>query len=217
MKRYRGFRWPNTGEVLVLAAVTAVLTATLCTEAASDKAVEREPMELIIVESEVTADIIEEPEEHIVEVNETVYIYDVPLDADLQLHIIALCEEYHIDPSVIIAVIERESNFRAGVKGDNGKSYGLMQIMERWHEERMEKLGVSDLLNPYQNVLVGIDYLAELCGRYEDIGMALMAYNAGPSGAKSNFWDKGIFENKYSSGVLNRSEELTDGMVEYVD
>jgi soluble lytic murein transglycosylase-like protein len=44
----------------------------------------------------------------------------------------------------------------------------------------MERLGCTDLLDPYQNVIVGTDFLAEQLIRYGgDMGKALVAYNAG--------------------------------------
>jgi len=134
--------------------------------------------------------------------------YDVPLDYELQYHIINESKMYDIDPAIVFAMIERESDFREDVIGDNGKSFGLMQIQKRWHEERMEKLGVTDLINPYENVMVGIDYLAWQLDRYDgDMAKALTAYNAG------HF--KGTVTN-YAKGVLERSAEMTEGMVDYV-
>lgn len=111
---------------------------------------------------------------------EPVTLYDVPLDKELQLHIIQTCEEHHIDPAIVMAMIYRESRFRADAVGDGGNSLGLMQIQPRWHSGRMEKLGCGDLLDPYQNVVVGIDYLAESVERYDgDVAKALVAYNQG--------------------------------------
>jgi len=158
-----------------------------------------------------------------VSVNETpvveeskIYLFDVPLDLDLQLHIIEVCSDYYIEPAVIMAMIERESSFRVKVVGDNGDAVGLMQIQGKWHRERMDKLGVTDLSDPYQNVRVGIDYLAELCREYECIGMPLVAYNYGPSGAEKNLFSKGIYETKYSRTILERTEYYLEGMSEYV-
>ena len=110
---------------------------------------------------------------------ETVY-YDVPLTQELQEHIFAECEKYGIDPAIVIAMCYRESSYNASAVGDNGRSFGLMQIQQRYHEERMERLGVTDLLDPMQNVTVGIDFLAELLDRYNgDVAKALVAYNRG--------------------------------------
>ena len=107
-------------------------------------------------------------------------LYDVPLDTELQKHIIQTCEEYHIDPAIVMAMIWRESGFRADAVGDNGNAFGLMQIWPYWHGGRMERLGCTNLLDPYQNVVVGIDYLAENTRRYDgDVAKGLVAYNKG--------------------------------------
>ena len=170
----------------------------------------------VVVEMAVSAEPrVSERVEPTPEPTPAVYIYDVPLDSDLQFHIIDLCDSYHIDPAIIMAMIERESQFKAGVVGDGGESFGLMQVKPKYHRERMEKLGVTDLLDPYQNVMVGIDYLAELLLRYEDIEVSLMAYNAGPGGANEHWWQYGIYSNAYSRGVLERSRTFREGMVEH--
>ena len=109
-----------------------------------------------------------------------VVLYDVPLAADLQVHIIETCEEHHIDPAIVMAMAYRESGFNAEAIGDGGDSYGLLQIQPRWHYGRMERLGCTDLIDPFQNVTVAVDYLAEQLDRYDgDMAKALVAYNQG--------------------------------------
>ena len=54
-----------------------------------------------------------------------------------------------------------------------------MQIQPKWHGERMARLGVTDLMDPYQNVLTGCDILAEKLAEYGNLHDALSAYNAG--------------------------------------
>ena len=139
--------------------------------------------------------------------------YNVPLDGELQLFIINECEEHHIDPAVVISVIDAESDFDADAIGDNGNSLGLMQIQPRWHQERMDKLGVTNLLDPYQNVTVGVDYLAELLDYYDgNMAKALIAYNAGQLGAYKYYFSSGVYSNDYSDEVLAEIENLTEGM-----
>jgi len=141
-------------------------------------------------------------------------IYTVPLDQELQFFIIRLCEKHHIDPAVVISMIGAESDFDANAIGDGGNSFGLMQIQARWHEERMDKLGITDLLKPKQNIAVGVDYLAELLDYYNgNLEKALMAYNAGQLGAYENYFSKGIHSNDYSKEVLENIENLTEGMI----
>ena len=127
----------------------------------------------------IEPEAIEEPAVEL-EPEPVVTYFDVPLDESLQDHIFAECDKYEIDPAIVIAMIERESGFRESVVGDSGRSFGLMQIQPKWHSGRMEKLGCDDLLDPYQNVTVGIDFLAELIGQGKGVEWALMAYNGGP-------------------------------------
>lgn len=132
--------------------------------------------------------------------------FDVPLSKDLQDYIFKVCKSYNVDPSIIIAMIWKESTYRVDVMGDNGNAYGLMQIQPRWHKERMKKLGVTDLLDPYQNVLVGIDYFAELYHKKDSYTWALMAYNGGPDYA--NRLTKSGKISSYASAILQKQKDL---------
>lgn len=107
--------------------------------------------------------------------------FDIPLDEELQDYIWELCDEYHVSRTLVYAIIQRESQFDPNTIGDNGASYGLMQVQPLWHEDRMELLNCNDLFDPYQNVRVGIDYLAELVKTGKSISWVLMAYNGGRS------------------------------------
>ena len=128
------------------------------------------------------------------------YYSNIPLDKELQDYIIKQSHANGIKPQIVMAMIERESDYNIACMGDGGDSYGLMQIQPKWHSKRMDKLGCTDLLDPYQNVTVGIDYLAELLDRYDgDMAKALVAYNQGHY--KSTI-------TAYAKGVLAMAEEL---------
>lgn len=134
------------------------------------------------------------------ESTQTVTLYDVPLDGALQVHIIRLCESKHIHPAIVFAMCSYESSFNATAVGDQGNSFGLMQIQPRWHYERMTRLNCTDLLDPFQNVTVGIDYLAELRDLYDGhIARALTAYNQG-------YYDGTITE--YALEVMETADSL---------
>ena len=134
--------------------------------------------------------------------------YDVPLTEDLQDIIIDVSEKRGVDPALVLAVIEKESGYNPDASGDNGKSQGLMQIWRNAHKKRMKKLGVANLYDPRDNVLVGIDILAEKLEKYEDEEKALIAYNAGDAGAKKHYFSKGIYSDSYSRAVLKIAEEI---------
>ena len=104
-------------------------------------------------------------------------LYSVPLDKDLQLHILNLCEDYNVEPELVLAVIGQESNYNSAAIGDNGESFGLMQVQKKYHADRMAKVGATDLLNPYDNVAVGIDILAECLSEGKGLEWALHCYN----------------------------------------
>lgn len=129
-----------------------------------------------------------------------VILYDVPLSEDLQLHIISEAEKHGIDPAIIFAVCFRESSFDPSVIGDNGESFGLMQVQPKWNMELMQELGCQDLLDPFQNVTVGVVILAERLGWYGgNMEKALVAYNSG-------FYEGTVTQ--YARDVLAKAEEL---------
>lgn len=117
-------------------------------------------------------------------------IYDfIPLSEELQVYTCEIAMEYDINPLVVYAIMWQESRFDMEAINSSGveHSVGLMQLNLMWHKGRMDKLGVTNASDPKQNILLGIDYLAELM-TYEgrtDISLewVFMAYNAGPTGA----------------------------------
>ena len=134
--------------------------------------------------------------------------YNVPLTEDLQDVIIDTAGGRGVDPALVLAIIKKESGCNPDASGDNGRSQGLMQIWRSFHEKRMEKLGAVNLYDPRDNVIVGIDILAEKLDKYEDIEKALIAYNAGDAGAKKHYFSKGIYSSSYSRAVLKIAEEI---------
>lgn len=144
------------------------------------------------------------------EVTEAAHTYfNCELLEDLQDYIFDLCEEKQIDPAIIIAMCFHESCYNASAIGDGGYSHGLMQVQPRFHQERMARLGCTNMLDPYQNVTVGIDFLDYLIDRYNgNVEMALVAYNMGMGGAYSNCFSKGVYYSSYSRKVLATAEDL---------
>lgn len=116
-----------------------------------------------------------------------------------------IAEKYGICPELIMAVCEHESNWNPDAVGTLGDT-GLMQIVPKYHGERMQYLGVTDLTDPYSNILVGADYLAELATKYEDVAEALMVYNMGKEKAEK-LYNKGIIS-EYATDILERSAEM---------
>lgn len=153
--------------------------------------------------SEAIAETLEKASKHT--------YFDVPLSEDIQDHIFELCEKTGLDASMVVAMIFVESTYRSDLIGDNGKSFGLMQIQPRWHSKRMSALGCDDLLDPYQNIIVGIDYISELYtygGKKRTTDWVLMAYNGGPSYANKKT-AQGVVTH-YVNKVYNKQATLTE-------
>lgn len=149
-------------------------------------------------ETESATEATTEPSETIAETeSSTTSYYNVNLSEYVQDVIFAECEKYGIPPSIVIAMIERESQFQVYAMGDDGRSFGLMQIQPKWHLQRMIDMGCTDLFDPIQNVKVGIAILGDLKNQHNDIGWALTAYNSGSGGL-----------NAYAMAVIERANEL---------
>lgn len=103
-----------------------------------------------------------------------------------------------------MAIAEAESG--GNPNAENGSCKGLMQVSEKWHKDRMERLGATDLFDENGNILVATDYLYELFEKYADAGMVLMVYN-GDSDAVDYMNGKAELS-KYATDILERSAEL---------
>ncbi|MEW6447915.1 MAG: lytic transglycosylase domain-containing protein [Bacillota bacterium] len=92
-----------------------------------------------------------------------------------------------LDPFLTAAIIKIESNYRPGAVSPRG-AVGLMQLMPktaRWiAEQRGEPFDPSLLSDPETNISYGTWYLAFLNREFNDIVVALAAYNAGRGNVK---------------------------------
>ena len=111
---------------------------------------------------------------------------------------------YDIAPEFLQAIAERESTMNPDAV--NGDCKGLMQVSEHWHKDRMERLGVSDIFDPYGNILVAADFLAELRKENPDPVYMLMRYNMEIETA-NNLYYSGQYTD-YATGIIERTEEL---------
>ena len=163
-----------------------------------------EPQLEEIVEPEVTVPVTEEEEPEVIE-EDTPVRDDIPFDEDTQLLLYSVCERLGVPYELALSVIKKETDFR-NIVGDNGASAGYMQVQEQHHSDRMERNGVTNLMDPHGNFLVGCDYLAELIGKDRGLEWALMAYNGGPTYA--NKMAKAGKTSQYAKDVLNYMNEL---------
>jgi soluble lytic murein transglycosylase-like protein len=82
--------------------------------------------------------------------------------------------ELSLDRNLIHAVVRVESAFDPQAVSRAG-AVGLMQLMP----QTAERYGVRDSRNPTQNVYAGVLHLRTLIQQFNDVVLALAAYNAG--------------------------------------
>ncbi|MGN0348199.1 MAG: transglycosylase SLT domain-containing protein [Roseburia sp.] len=130
----------------------------------------------------------------------------VDMEEEQQKEIYRICTEYSIDFALVMAMIKHESGYQSDAISQTS-DYGLMQINKVNHAWLSESVGVTDYLNPYENVQAGCFLLRQLFEKYHDIDMVLMAYNMGEEGA-AQLWEKGTFSTDYTSKVMNTQQDF---------
>jgi soluble lytic murein transglycosylase-like protein len=87
-----------------------------------------------------------------------------------------------LDPTLVLAVIGVESGWEPAAISARG-ARGLMQLREGTQagEERDAGVAPGDAHDPVHNVRMGIRYLGRMVDVFDDVDLALVAYNAGPT------------------------------------
>ncbi|MBR5155554.1 MAG: lytic transglycosylase domain-containing protein [Clostridia bacterium] len=92
-------------------------------------------------------------------------------------------EEYALDKNLVYSIIKVESNFKEDAVSVAGAK-GLMQLMDKTAEDCSNKAEFGytipdDLYVPECNIRLGCYYISQLMAIYENMELAVTAYNGG--------------------------------------
>ena len=114
---------------------------------------------------------------------------------------------FQLPPEMILAVIRIESAFDPNALSHKG-AIGLMQILPSTAQEiaqelKMEWSGDDLLRDPAANIAMGAYYLTKLIGQFDDLAVALAAYNHGPGRIARLEGAKAALPMDYATKVLS--------------
>lgn len=135
-----------------------------------------------------------------------------PLECDLpvglQEYTYYICQHSGVDFALVMAVMYTESGFDPEAVSATGDR-GLMQINEINLAELTDKLMITDISDPYQNIRGGVYLLGVYAEKYDNPARVLMAYNMGDYGS-STLWEEGIHTTAYTEKVLAKYKEFKE-------
>lgn len=127
-------------------------------------------------------------------------LYKVPADLATAIYDIALAEGIH--PSLGFQLIKVESGFKAGARSDKG-AIGYAQVRLKTARGYDPSLTERDLHDRDTNLRIGFRFLKDMLAQFDqDLHMALLAYNRGPSRVVELMTKGEDPSNGYSQSVL---------------
>lgn len=95
-------------------------------------------------------------------------------DTRFDKYIMNACKRFGVDPNLVKAVIKVESDFNPRAVSPK-QARGLMQLIS----ETAQDYGVENVFDPESNIYGGVNFLSDLIEYFQDIEIALAAYNSG--------------------------------------
>jgi soluble lytic murein transglycosylase-like protein len=106
-----------------------------------------------------------------------------------------------LDPLLVVAVIAVESRFNPVAQSDAG-ALGLMQVIPRFHADKIAAAGDRSILEPGTNIAVGTHILKDYIRRGGSVDEGLQRYNGSADDPS----------NAYANRVLGERQRLQDAV-----
>ena len=130
--------------------------------------------------------------------------------------------KYNFNPLLVCALIKVESNFNIKSVSDS-YAYGLCQVRRFIAKELAENIGLKwdgtekTLFNPEKNIMIGIHYLSLLNDDFDDLKIALTAYNHGPFKIQELLSEKKALPNGYMNKVISYYSDFRGFNIDDID
>lgn len=116
--------------------------------------------------------------------------------------------QYNLDYRLILAIMKIESNFKHDAVSSKG-ARGLLQVKPSHAKYIAQDIGIvwdgkKTLDEPDKNIKIGIHFFSELMGDFDNINLALHAYNMGPTRLRKIMSEKSKQEKGFSKLVLRQ-------------
>lgn len=143
-----------------------------------------------------------------VEVSEF-YIPEIPLSQELQAYTYQQCQEKQVSYELVLAMMYHESNYDPSAVRyyeDGSSDSGIMQINSINSQSLYDLYGITDLQDPYENILAGVSIISGFVHEYGEHD-GLMAYNMGVGGYQ-NAIANGTYTTTYVQNILETKSEI---------
>jgi soluble lytic murein transglycosylase-like protein len=140
-----------------------------------------------------------------------VYSDAIPLSRELQEHTYQECQQFELDYKTVLALMWRESRFQVSavhINRNGTQDSGIMQINDVNKGWLLEELGITDLMDPMQNITAGITLFGRLAQKYGE-HYALMAYQFGEQGMLNQI-DKGVTTTRQIQDVYDKRAQFAE-------
>ncbi|MBR5227748.1 MAG: transglycosylase SLT domain-containing protein [Clostridia bacterium] len=144
-------------------------------------------------------------------------LYNIKLSADLQRYAYNMCKKYNIPYETFLAVMYVESGFNNNSISSTN-DYGICQINMCNYNYLNRNLGITDLLNPYDNIKAGAFWLSRYYKSWSKYNSgellernALNSYNFGEAGYRQYINQGGTaYSWRYANKVLDVKAKLIE-------